>query len=332
MNMSPCVGCFFAVACQRIVSDFPAILHSGVFEVGKMKLIGQMVRNIRISGMKLAELQTFLTIVETGSLMRTSEVLNITQSTVTARLQSLEDKLGQRLINRARSGASLTAAGERLRRYADTIADLWQQAQREISLPRGLSGVCNLACESDLWVGLGARLFDHLKKTQPDLAISVWLGSAGDIAGWLNDGKSDLAITTRATTSPRQNGISLEADRLVLVSTDPAAPSKFDPGYVFVEGGEEFGRDHAKAYADANTARFSFGSASLGLAHILSEGGSAYLPRRLVLRHLAEKRLFLVASALEFRRPTYLAYNKSAQQTWDWFENSLTVLPTAETA
>ena len=72
--------------------------------------------------MNLTELRTFLTIIETGSLVRASEQLNVTQSTVTARLKSLEDELGQTLINRQKSGASLTGAGVRLQRFLSTAA------------------------------------------------------------------------------------------------------------------------------------------------------------------------------------------------------------------
>ena len=66
--------------------------------------------------MKISNLQTFLAVIETGSLSRAAARLHITQSTVTARLQALEDSLGQRLVNRQKSGAVPTAAGLRLRR------------------------------------------------------------------------------------------------------------------------------------------------------------------------------------------------------------------------
>ncbi|MDG1801269.1 MAG: LysR family transcriptional regulator, partial [Paracoccaceae bacterium] len=58
--------------------------------------------------MNITALQTFLAIVETGSLARASEQMNVTQSTVTARLQSLEQELGQQLIVRQKSGARMT--------------------------------------------------------------------------------------------------------------------------------------------------------------------------------------------------------------------------------
>ena len=64
--------------------------------------------------MTIVNLQTFLSIVETGSLVRASEQLNVTQSTVTARLKSLEEALGSQLLNRDKSGVSLTPAGAKL--------------------------------------------------------------------------------------------------------------------------------------------------------------------------------------------------------------------------
>ena len=63
--------------------------------------------------MNITALQTFLAIVDTGSLVRASQVLHVTQSTVTARLKSLEDEIGQQLLDRQKSGTTLTPAGTR---------------------------------------------------------------------------------------------------------------------------------------------------------------------------------------------------------------------------
>ena len=85
--------------------------------------------------MNLSTLQTFLAIVETGSLVRASERIHVTQSTVTTRLKALEEELGQTLFHRQKSGARLTAAGARFKRYAEAMTDLWRQARQETSLP-----------------------------------------------------------------------------------------------------------------------------------------------------------------------------------------------------
>ena len=270
--------------------------------------------------MNLQELRTFLTIVETGSLIRASEILNVTQSTVTARLKSLEDEVGQTLLIRNKSGAVLTAAGVRLHRYADTISDLWRQARQETALPDGMSGMCNLACEYDLWPGLGDRFFRALQADHPEIAVSVWLGSQSDVAGWLNEGKSDLAFTYGSATSQRQEQAEMEADTLILVSTVKGSPVRFDPNYVFVEAGDAFGRDHAAAYADAGIARISFGNATTGLEYLLSTGGSAYLPERIASEAMAQGRLNRLSDAPTFRRSVFLNSNKAARESWAWLD------------
>ena len=276
--------------------------------------------------MTLSELRTFLAIVETGSLVRASRVLNVTQSTVTARLKSLEAELGQTLIRRQKSGASLTPAGERLRRYAATISDLWQQARQETALPDGLSSVCNIAAAPELWQSLGETLLQHLRATEPGLGLSYWSGREDDIASWLGSGRADLALTYRPAADARLDQIDLLPDRLILVSTDPASPLRFDPGYVFVDAGEAFGRAHAAAYADAGTARLSFGSAIEGRAHLLAHGGSAYLPQRIVSDDLSAAHLHLIPDAPTFQRRIFVLVNREARAAWPWFDTCVAAI------
>ena len=88
-------------------------------------------------------LQTFLAIVR-NSLVRASTAMNVTQSTVTSRLQTLEAELGQTLVLRQKNGATLTAAGIKLRRYAEAMTQLWLQAKQETPLPPGIDAICNI--------------------------------------------------------------------------------------------------------------------------------------------------------------------------------------------
>jgi len=270
--------------------------------------------------MQISELRTFLAIVELGSMVKASKKLNVTQSTVTARLKSLEEGLGQQLINRQKSGATLTGAGERMRRYANTIVELWQQAQKETALPHAVSSICNLACHSDLWPNLGSNLFDEIRQNFSHVALSVWHGSEQDMENWLNDGLVDMALTYRSNANQTQLSLPLANDQLVLVSTQAESPIKFDPLYVFVEAGEEFGKQHAAAYSDADTARISFGNAQLGLDHILKNGGSAYLPDRIASPFLDAGELFRLKEAPVFQRNAYVIANKFAVSHWAWFE------------
>jgi DNA-binding transcriptional LysR family regulator len=118
-----------------------------------------------------------------------------------------------------------------------------------------------------------------------------------------------------------EDGFRLHAltdDQLILVSSVPNSPMRFDPNYIFVEGGEQFGRDHAAYYADAGTARLSFGSPTWALEHLLEAGGSAYLPQRIVASYLASQQLHAIPEAPKFGRKTYLVVNEKAAEGWDW--------------
>jgi len=273
--------------------------------------------------MQLNELRTFLAIIETGSLIKASEQLNVTQSTVTARLKSLEAEIGQSLINRQKSGVSLTGAGQRFLRYASTITNLWRQARQETALPDALSSVCNIGCHNDLWLVSGQSVFNYIRDDAPQMAMSVWLGSPTDMRGWLDDGLVDLALTYSPNVGQGQEIVHSFDDLLVLVSTDPDATTEFDRNYIFVEAGEEFGRQHAAEFANADTTRISFGLASLGLDYILREGGSAYLPMRIAGPHIKAGNLYRIDGAPTFERRAYMIVNKTARKAWPWFDDCL---------
>lgn len=268
--------------------------------------------------MHLSSFETFLTIVETGSLVRASEQLHVTQSTVTARLQALESQLGQTLLHRQKNGVHLTAAGTRFRRYAAAMTELWRQARLETSLPEGMESVCNLGCDIDLWPWLGASFCRDVRECHPTVALSAWPADPGEVDQWLNTGLIDVGLTHRATARGKQTVHPLVNQRILLYSTDPDAPLRFDPDYVFVDHGEEFGRRHAAAYSDADTAKVTFGSAVWALDYVLERGGSAYLPETLAEPHHAAGALHRIDGAPEFSRRAYLIVNDAAAAEWSW--------------
>ena len=276
--------------------------------------------------MNLAALQTFKAIVETGSLIRASERLNVTQSTVTARLKGLEDDIGQPLFVRRKSGAQLTAAGAKFRRYADAMVSLWGQARQETALPEGVGAICNIGCTQDLWAGLGNLALATIQAAPIETALTVWPTEATQVEDWLTAGLIDLGFAHNAVTGIGMTSYRLPDDRLILVSTNPTAPARHDPGYVFVDNGEAFGRAHHLAYADADTAQLSFGSVDWALAHILEGGGTAYLPERVTAKHVAAGDLHTVAYVPEFSRPVWMILRDDAARGWPWLPDLFAAL------
>jgi len=90
--------------------------------------------------MDIRDLATFATVARLGGMGRAARALNTVQSNVTQRVRRLEDSLGVALFERSRSGARLTAAGERLMPYAGRLDALLEEAgraARDDGAPRG---------------------------------------------------------------------------------------------------------------------------------------------------------------------------------------------------
>ncbi len=71
--------------------------------------------------MNLIDLEAFVAVVNHGSIVAASAILHLTQSAVTRRIQSLEDALGQPLLDRQTRPMQPTRAGQRTYEFAKPV-------------------------------------------------------------------------------------------------------------------------------------------------------------------------------------------------------------------
>jgi len=270
--------------------------------------------------MNLDELRTFLEVVDSGSLASAAPRLNVTPSTVTARINALETQLGCRLLHRNKSGAELTAAGFRLQRYAELMTQLWRQARHDVALPSGVQGVCNVGLEFDLWRDVGSRFLEHVRGHAPAIATAIWPGEQRQLNRWLDIGLIDIAFCYVAQAGEGFTSRLLIEDALVLVAARPGASAELDAAYVYVDHGDEFRRQHAEAFPGARPTLVTIAASEWALEYLGSTGSKGYLPERIVGAHLAAGRLHAVAEAPRFVRRVYLVENVRAVRAWDWYE------------
>jgi len=269
----------------------------------------------------LTFLQTFLTVLETGNLNKAAERLNVTQSTVTARLNALEETLGCELLLRSRKGTRMTRAGFELRPHAELLVNGWAQARKAINLPEGYSGLFSFACEFDLWHDAGRTWLYTVRDGNPGFALEARPGRRAEIAAWLGTGITDAAMTHEPISAPGlASRICVQQD-IVQVTNQKRAKSGLDPKYVYVDLGTDFRRQHASAFPNAKTASITFSTSSWALEHILGFGGSGYLPKGLVEPHLENQSLWLVKGAPVFRRALYLVWRETGEVLFPWLRN-----------
>ena len=77
-------------------------------------------------------METFVRIVETGSLSSAAEQLKTSQPTVSRRLQTLERTLGLRLLQRSTHVMKLTEDGERCFAHAKDLLDNWKTMEADL--------------------------------------------------------------------------------------------------------------------------------------------------------------------------------------------------------
>jgi DNA-binding transcriptional LysR family regulator len=165
--------------------------------------------------------RTFLAVAAAGNFVGAAERLHITQSTVSARIQTLESRMGARLFRRGRGGAELTAAGQRFLRHAKTLVRTLEQARHDVSLPSGFNGGLTLSGRSALWEDFLPRWVDWMRSAIPDVSLRLELGFEEGIMQGLVQGIVDIGVMYTPESRPGLAVEHLFDESLVLVSSNP---------------------------------------------------------------------------------------------------------------
>lgn len=260
--------------------------------------------------MKIEHIRTFLEIAACGNFNRAAENLNVTQSTVSARVKAMEEQFGRRLFKRGHSGVELTFPGHRFHRYALGIERLWRQSYQEVTLPEGYRTVLALGAQVSLWERLVLRWMAHIRRKMPTVALRVEADYSTSLMRQLSDGLLDIGVMYQPRHAPGLVVEDLFEETLVMASTDKREVSSgWVEDYVFVDWGDMFRVQHGEAFPDLETPAVCVGLGALGLQYILQNGGSGYFPMRMVEPLIDEGRLHRVKGAPTARRPAYMVYN-----------------------
>lgn len=261
--------------------------------------------------MDIEQARTFLTIAANGSFLEAARQLHITQSTVSARIQRLEEELDTRLFVRNRSGASLTQAGKRFMEYAKRLVLTAEQAKHEIGLPSHYRATIRIGGRIALWEGLLPQWVGNMRRVAMDVAIRSDIGFEEDLMRHLIDGTLDIGLMYSPTHSSELIVEQLFDETLVLVST---RPDDNDPGedYVYIEWGPGFYAQHQQSYPDLERPQQIANIGWLGIQLLLANGGSCFLPARMASPFIKSGQLYRVKNSPEYIHPAYMVYPRKS--------------------
>lgn len=251
--------------------------------------------------------RTFLAIVEARSFMRAADMLNISQTAVSARVRTLERLLGRQLFVRNRAGISLTAAGKHFLDYAPGFVHLWERAKQQVAVPTGHRAVLAVGIEATAWGPWLNEWLSWMKKSIPDVALRLRLGWRDELTGAAADGLLDLAVVYAPTLRPGLSAEVLLEETLVLVERD--GPQGHD--FIDIDWGGQIARMIEPVAAVKQNPALSFNFGPAALSYLLSAGGRGYFRRSIVAPHLRMAEVRLVEGAPELPYPVYAVHPAS---------------------
>lgn len=262
--------------------------------------------------MDIDQARTFLAIAAHGSFLRAAEQLHITQSTVSARIRSLETELSAQLFIRNRAGARLTAAGQRFLPHAKSLLLTIAQAQHDVGLPGGYRGSLRIGGRIALWEEFLPRWVGWIRTQAPDVSIHSDIGFEPDLMRRLIEGSIDIGVMYTPSHAPNVIVEHLFDEVLVLVSSDPNTKLPGDD-YIYVDWGPGFYNKQREYYPDLEHPAQHVNIGWLGIQLILTSGGSCYLPIRMAREYIRRQRLHIVPGSPEFMHPAYMVFSRESE-------------------
>ena len=261
--------------------------------------------------MDMQTIKTFLTLAEVKRLSLCAEQLCLTKSALSSRIKQLEQELDQILFQRDAKGMLLTNAGRRFYHHALAMQQRWERARREIALGDEPAASLRLGAHPTLARDLLLPWSGQLKQQHPDLTLHMEVDYSSVMVRQVAAGELDIGLILVADTTAGLVVEQVFEDRLLMVSTQATELAQVSTEeYLYLDWGWGYNAAHAERLPQLENSGVSCGLGALGLPWLESQGGTAYLPERLVGESVKSGQLLLVEDAPQFRRPVFATFSR----------------------
>lgn len=145
--------------------------------------------------MEIRVLRYFLTVVREESITKASEVLHITQPTLSRQLSQMEEEVGVKLFNRGSRKITLTNEGILLRRRAEEILQLVDKTEKElIEQDEQIEGKISIGCGEIASVQLLPGLFQEFREKYPRISFDLFTATADTVKEQMDKGLIDVGL------------------------------------------------------------------------------------------------------------------------------------------
>ncbi|SCC35679.1 DNA-binding transcriptional regulator, LysR family [Kosakonia oryziphila] len=254
-------------------------------------------------------LKTFLEVSRTRHFGRAAESLYLTQSAVSFRIRQLENQLGVNLFTRHRNNIRLTAAGEKLLPYAETLMSTWQAARKEVA-HTSRHHQFSIGASASLWECMLSDWLSRLYELQGNLQFEARIAQRQSLVKQLHERQLDLLITTETPKMDEFSSQLLGHFTLALYSAEPGK-NKAELNYLRLEWGADFQQHEAELIASDDVPTLTTSSAEVAHQQLSYLNGCTWLPVSWAEQKVG---LHLVADTATLSRPLYAIWLQNSDK------------------
>lgn len=175
--------------------------------------------------MEIRVLRYFLTVVREESITKASEVLHITQPTLSRQLSQMEEELGVKLFHRGTRKISLTNEGILLRRRAEEILQLVDKTEKElVEQEEQVEGKISIGCGEIASVQLLPELFRSFREKYPRVTFDIFTAAADLVKEQMDRGLLDLGLLLEPVDVEKYDFIRFDVKEKWIVLMRPDDP------------------------------------------------------------------------------------------------------------
>ena len=275
--------------------------------------------------MEFPQLEAFLEAANRGSFRRAADALYLSQPSISARVQTLEDEFGVVLFHRTARGVRLTDMGRTFLPFAQRSMETLRRGKEVLESVRQTSaGILNMATARVIGTYVLPETLHRFHKLFPSANLHIKVGGSSEVLQMVVDEQVQLGLA-RFMHHPDVDALHLYDEEVVLVShpqhpfarTGAAAMTQvaqeplivYDPGPSYFQFINQVCHDAGvtpKVEMNLDSVEAAKNMVQLGL-------GVSFLPRSGVRRELDSGSLSLIAlaEAPAVLLPTYLLLRRN---------------------
>jgi DNA-binding transcriptional LysR family regulator len=182
--------------------------------------------------MEIRELRAFVTVVEAGGLSAAARQLHVSQSALSQTVQSLERRLGQRLLLRDHAGARPTDAGTLLLREARGLIEQHDRALAALTGPAATTDLLRIGVPLEFPADLLPAALARLSVTHPDTRVEVRHSASAAQLAAIRTHDLDLALVRNRPADPHLDAVLAVREAMGVILATNRSAELAEPGGV----------------------------------------------------------------------------------------------------